>query len=105
MVCGGHLTHGSPVSLSGKVAVEGLERFRLTANKKPVPYDPERPTVTSGIRFGTPAGTSRGFYESDFRTVGELILTVLQGVRGKTFDAHGVREKIRHHVETNPVTP
>lgn len=92
-----------PFGITGKAAVEELERFGLTANKNAVPYDPKPPTVTSGIRFGTPAGTSRGFDTDDFRRVGELILTVLQGLRGKAFDESAVRAEIRRLVDAHPI--
>ncbi|MEJ5022934.1 serine hydroxymethyltransferase [Ochrobactrum vermis] len=93
-----------PFGITGKEAVEALERFGLTANKNAVPYDPKPPTITSGIRFGTPAGTSRGFDADDFRRVGELILTVLKGVQGQAFDEGAVRDDIRRLVEAHPVT-
>ncbi len=94
-----------PFGITGKVAVEELERCNLTANKNAVPYDPKPPTVTSGIRFGTPAGTSRGFDTDDFRKVGELILTVLRGARGDKIDEEAVRGEIRSLVEAHPVAP
>lgn len=93
-----------PFGITGKVAVEALERFGLTANKNAVPYDPKPPTITSGIRFGTPAGTSRGFGTEEFQAVGELILTVLQGARGERFDERAVRREIRRLVDAYPVT-
>ncbi|ODT22683.1 MAG: serine hydroxymethyltransferase [Kaistia sp. SCN 65-12] len=93
-----------PFGITGKAAVEALERFGLTANKNAVPYDPNPPTITSGIRFGTPAGTSRGFGTDDFHTIGELILTVLRGVQGQGFDENAVRDEIRRLVETRAVT-
>ncbi|PQZ24379.1 serine hydroxymethyltransferase [Ochrobactrum vermis] len=93
-----------PFGITGRVAVEELERFGLTANKNAVPYDPKPPTITSGIRFGTPAGTSRGFGTEEFRAVGELILTVLRGARGDHFDEGAVRDKVRRLVDGYPVT-
>ncbi|MBU2233013.1 MAG: serine hydroxymethyltransferase [Alphaproteobacteria bacterium] len=93
-----------PFGLTGKTAVEALERFGLTANKNAVPYDPKPPTITSGIRFGTPAGTSRGFGTEEFHAVGELILTVLRGARGEHFDEGAVRDEIRRLVDAYPVS-
>lgn len=93
-----------PFGISGKVAVEALERFGLTANKNTVPYDPQPPTITSGIRFGTPAGTSRGFDAETFRAVGGLILAVLRGARGETLDEPAIREEIRRLTDAHPVT-
>jgi glycine hydroxymethyltransferase len=69
-----------PKGLTGKVADEALERAGITCNKNAVPFDPEKPFVTSGIRLGTPAGTTRGFGEVEWELVGELILKVLDGV-------------------------
>lgn len=93
-----------PFGISGKVAIEALERFGLTANKNTVPYDPQPPTITSGIRFGTPAGTSRGFDAETFRAVGELILAVLRGARGETLDEPAIRAEIRRLTDAHPVT-
>jgi glycine hydroxymethyltransferase len=69
-----------PKALTGKAAEESLGRARLTCNKNGIPFDPEKPTVTSGIRLGTPAGTTRGFGPAEFRRVGELIADVLDGL-------------------------
>lgn len=69
-----------PKKLTGKAAEESLGRARLTCNKNGIPFDPEKPTVTSGIRLGTPAGTTRGFGPAEFRRVGELIADVLDGL-------------------------
>lgn len=69
-----------PKGLTGDVAENSLERVGMTCNKNSVPFDPEKPTVTSGIRLGTPAGTTRGFGENEFREVGRLIIRVLDGL-------------------------
>jgi glycine hydroxymethyltransferase len=58
-----------PKNLTGK-ASEGAGRANITCNKNGVPNDPEKPTITSGIRLGTPAGTTRGFGEAEFREIG-----------------------------------
>ncbi|MGH6873623.1 MAG: serine hydroxymethyltransferase, partial [Aestuariivirgaceae bacterium] len=66
--------------LTGKLAEQALERAGITCNKNGIPFDPEKPTITSGIRLGTPACTTRGFGEPEFREVGELIIEVLDGL-------------------------
>ncbi|GJD47390.1 Serine hydroxymethyltransferase 2 [Methylobacterium crusticola] len=67
-------------NLTGKAAEAALSRAGITCNKNGVPFDPQKPTVTSGIRLGTPAATSRGFGVAEFKKVGELIVTVLDGL-------------------------
>ncbi len=69
-----------PKRLTGKAAEESLGRARLTCNKNGIPFDPEKPTITSGVRLGTPAGTTRGFGPAEFRRIGELIADVLDGL-------------------------
>ena len=69
-----------PKKLTGKAAEGALNRAHLTCNKNAIPFDPEKPMVTSGIRLGTPAGTTRGFGEAEFRAVGALIGEVLDGL-------------------------
>ena len=69
-----------PKRLKGNVSEKALVRAGLTANKNGVPYDPEKPFVTSGIRLGTPASTTRGFGVAEFRQVGQLIAEVLDAV-------------------------
>src|SRR6185437_4322384 len=64
---------------TGKRAEQALGRAWITCNKNGIPFDPEKPFVTSGVRLGTPAGTTRGFGEAEFREIGELIVTVLDG--------------------------
>ena len=63
-----------PKGLTGKQAEESLDRAGITCNKNGIPFDPEKPMVTSGIRLGSPAGTTRGFGRAEFRQVGELIV-------------------------------
>ena len=67
-----------PKGVTGRDAERALERAGLTCNKNAIPFDPEKPAVTSGIRLGSSAGTSRGFGEAEFRRVGELILKVVE---------------------------
>ncbi|MBX9752415.1 MAG: serine hydroxymethyltransferase [Roseococcus sp.] len=69
-----------PKGLTGKAAEAALGRAHLTCNKNAIPFDPEKPMVTSGVRLGTPAGTTRGFGEAEFREVGRLIVRVLDGL-------------------------
>ena len=68
-----------PLGLTGNVAEKALERALITCNKNGIPFDPEKPTVTSGLRLGSPAATTRGFDEEAFREVGRLIVEVLKG--------------------------
>ncbi|WP_372835834.1 serine hydroxymethyltransferase [Puniceibacterium confluentis] len=69
-----------PKGVTGKAAEAALERAGLTCNKNAIPFDPEKPFVTSGVRLGTSAGTTRGFGEAEFRKVGELALRVIDGL-------------------------
>lgn len=69
-----------PKGVTGKAAEAALERAGLTCNKNAIPFDPEKPFVTSGIRLGTSAGTTRGFGEAEFRKVGELVLRVIDAL-------------------------
>jgi glycine hydroxymethyltransferase len=69
-----------PKRLTGKAAEAALGRAHMTCNKNGVPFDPEKPMVTSGIRLGTPAATSRGFSAGEFRRVGQLIVETLDGL-------------------------
>ena len=66
-----------PKKLTGKVAEAALGRAHITCNKNGIPFDPEKPTITSGIRLGTPACTTRGFGIAEFRAVGDMIVEVL----------------------------
>jgi glycine hydroxymethyltransferase len=99
-----------PKRLTGKVADAALGRAHITVNKNGIPYDPEKPTVTSGIRVGTPAGTSRGFGIAEFRHVGELIAEVLDALsqKGAEEDAAveaAVRAKVKRLVSRFPIYP
>lgn len=69
-----------PLGVTGKAAEAALERAGLTCNKNAIPFDPEKPFVTSGIRLGSSAGTTRGFGEAEFRQIGQMILRVLRGL-------------------------
>jgi glycine hydroxymethyltransferase len=73
-----------PKRLTGNIVEKSLDRARITCNKNGIPFDPEKPTITSGIRLGSPAGTTRGFGPTEFREIGDLIAEVLDGLA-----AHG----------------
>jgi glycine hydroxymethyltransferase len=70
----------TPKGLTGKAAEASLERAHITCNKNGIPFDPQKPAVTSGIRLGSPAATSRGFGVGEFKRVGELIVETLDGL-------------------------
>ncbi|MDQ2801924.1 MAG: serine hydroxymethyltransferase, partial [Pseudomonadota bacterium] len=69
-----------PKRVTGKAAEASLERARITANKNAIPFDPEKPAITSGIRLGSPAATTRGFGAAEFREIGRMITEVLDGL-------------------------
>jgi glycine hydroxymethyltransferase len=69
-----------PKAVTGKAAEAALERAHITANKNAIPFDPAKPAVTSGIRLGSPAATTRGFGAEEFRDVGEMIVEVMDGL-------------------------
>jgi glycine hydroxymethyltransferase len=99
-----------PKQLTGKAAEIALGRANITCNKNGVPFDPEKPTVTSGIRLGTPAGTTRGFGVAEFRQVGDLIVEVLDALsqRGAESDAAveaAVRDKVKRLISRFPIYP
>ncbi len=89
-----------PKSLTGDIAEAALERAAITCNKNGVPFDPEKPTVTSGVRLGTPAATTRGFGVAEFQQVGQLIADVLDGLaaNGEAGNAQ-VEAEVRSKVE------
>ncbi|MGF1457116.1 MAG: serine hydroxymethyltransferase [Alphaproteobacteria bacterium] len=98
IVSGGTDTHLAlvdlrPKGLTGNLAEEALDRARITCNKNGVPFDPEKPAVTSGIRVGTPAGTTRGFGVMEFQTVGHYIAEVLDGLKANGPDGNNALEK------------
>ena len=70
----------TPKSLTGKVVEESLGRAGITCNKNGIPFDKQSPFVTSGIRLGTPAGTTRGFKQAEFKQIAQLILEVVDGL-------------------------
>ena len=87
-----------PKGLTGKIAEQSLERAGITCNKNAVPFDPEKPTVTSGIRLGSPAATTRGFGPAEFARVGALILEVLDGLASGSNDNGAIELSVRRRV-------
>ncbi len=89
----------TPKGLTGKAAESALERARITCNKNGIPFDPQKPAVTSGIRLGSPAATSRGFGVAEFKRVGELIVETLDGLamHGESGNA-GTEARVREGV-------
>jgi len=87
-----------PKNVTGKDAEASLGRANLTCNKNGIPFDPEKPTITSGIRLGTPAGTTRGFGPAEFRQVGELVSDVLDGLGENPDDNSAAEAAVREQV-------
>ena len=88
------------VRVTGKDAEATLGRANITCNKNGVPFDPEKPTVTSGIRLGSPAGTTRGFGEAEFRQIADWIIEVVDGLAANGEDGNAaVEAKVRAEVE------
>jgi len=99
-----------PKVLRGNISEKALVRAGLTCNKNGVPYDPEKPFVTSGIRLGTPASTTRGFGIAEFQEVGRLIAEVLDAVAQSEDGAaplveEAVKEKVRKLADRFPIYP
>jgi glycine hydroxymethyltransferase len=97
-----------PKRLTGKVAEAALGRAHITCNKNGIPFDPEKPFVTSGIRLGTPAGTTRGFGIAEFRQIGEMIAEVLDTLSRKGAEEDSaveaaVRERVKALVSRFPI--
>ncbi|MGI4955864.1 MAG: serine hydroxymethyltransferase, partial [Janthinobacterium lividum] len=82
-----------PKRVTGKLAEASLERAHITANKNAIPFDPEKPAVTSGIRLGTPAATTRGFGTAEFREIGVMIGEVLDGLARSNDGANAAAEQ------------
>ncbi len=93
------ITHGTdthvllvdlrPKGVKGNATEKALGRAHITCNKNGVPFDPEKPTVTSGIRLGSPAGTTRGFMEAEFRQIADWIVQVVDGLAANGEDNNG----------------
>ena len=98
-----------PKGLKGNAAEEALERAYITCNKNGVPFDPEKPTVTSGLRVGSPAGTTRGFGEAEFTQVGQMMVRVLDALvdspEGNAEVEAEVREEVKALTARFPIYP
>ena len=88
-----------PKGLTGKIAEKSLENAGITCNKNGIPFDPESPFITSGIRLGTPAATSRGFKEQEFKVVGNLIGDVLEELSKNKEDNSLTEKEVLKKVE------
>ncbi|USG63268.1 serine hydroxymethyltransferase [Sneathiella marina] len=104
IVSGGTDTHVMlvdlrPKGLTGNVAERSMENAFITCNKNGIPFDPEKPMVTSGVRLGTPAATTRGFGTAEFAKVGDLIAEVLDGLVANPEDNSAVEAKVRAEVK------
>ena len=85
-----------PKGLTGNISEKALGRSHITCNKNGVPFDPAKPMVTSGIRLGSPAGTTRGFGVAEFRDIGRMIAEVLEGLSKNGESGNGsVESKIK----------
>jgi len=98
-----------PLDLTGRDAEKALERAGMTCNKNGIPFDPRPPTVTSGIRLGSPAATTRGFGTEEFRQIGRWIGEVLRGLARHANDNEAVERRVREAItalcERFPVYP
>jgi glycine hydroxymethyltransferase len=104
IVSGGTDTHLAlvdlrPKRLTGNIAEKALERAFITCNKNGVPFDPEKPTVTSGLRIGSPAGTTRGFGRAEFRRIGQMMGEVLDGLTRHPEGETETETRVRAEVE------
>ncbi|KUF09684.1 serine hydroxymethyltransferase [Pseudoponticoccus marisrubri] len=89
-----------PKGVKGNATEKALGRAHITCNKNGVPFDPEKPTITSGIRLGSPAGTTRGFMEGEFRQIADWIVEVVDGLAANGEDGNAeVEAKVRAEVE------
>ena len=87
-----------PKNLTGKAAEHSLENAHITCNKNGVPFDPAPPAITSGVRLGTPAGTTRGFGVAEFSLVGDLITEVLDGLVANPDDNGAIEASVKERV-------
>jgi glycine hydroxymethyltransferase len=88
-----------PKGLTGDITETSLERAGITCNKNGVPFDPEKPMVTSGVRLGTPAGTTRGFGPEQFVQIGHMIGDVLDGLASNRNDNSDIENTVRAKVK------
>jgi glycine hydroxymethyltransferase len=115
IVTGGTDTHVMlvdlrPKNVKGNATEKALGRANITCNKNGIPFDPEKPTVTSGVRLGTPAGTTRGFGEAEFRLIADWIVEVVDGLAANGEDGNAevearVRAKVEALCEKFPLYP
>ena len=88
-----------PKKVTGRAAERALDRANITCNKNGVPFDTEKPAITSGVRLGSPAGTTRGFGVSEFREIGSMIVEVIDGIAAKGEDGDpAVEESVKQRV-------
>ena len=85
-------------NVKGNLAAESLSRANITCNKNGIPFDTESPMVTSGIRLGSQAATTRGFGLKEFKIVGELITKVIKGLSTNKEDNSKIEEEVRKEV-------
>jgi glycine hydroxymethyltransferase len=115
IVTGGTDTHVMlvdlrPKGVKGNATEKALGRAHITCNKNGIPFDPEKPTVTSGVRLGTPAGTTRGFGEAEFRQIGKWIVEVVDGLAANGEDGNAaveatVKAKVEGLCKQFPIYP
>lgn len=91
-----------PFGITGKLAQSVLDSVNITTNKNAIPFDPEKPFVTSGIRLGTPAVTTRGMVEEDMATIAELIAAAVRANVDET-GLDGVRKRVVHLCGNYPI--
>ena len=89
-----------PLNITGKISEESLDRAGITCNKNAVPYDTQKPFITSGLRIGTPAVTTRGFKEKEMLKIGQLIGKVLKSIAKNSDDLASVEEEVKKEVIT-----
>ncbi|MDQ7248254.1 serine hydroxymethyltransferase [Rhodospirillaceae bacterium R-7] len=87
-----------PKKLNGKISEASLEHAGMTCNKNGIPFDTEKPTITSGVRLGTPAATTRGFGTAEFKQVGEMIVKVLDALAANPQNNGAVEQEVRKEV-------
>jgi glycine hydroxymethyltransferase len=89
-----------PKGVKGNATEKALGRAHITCNKNGIPFDTEKPMITSGVRLGTPAGTTRGFGEAEFRQIGRWIVRVTDGLAANGEEGNGeVEAAVRAEVE------
>ncbi len=99
-----------PKGVKGNATEKAMGRAHITCNKNGIPFDTEKPTITSGVRLGTPAGTTRGFGEDEFRQIGRWIIEVVEGLAANGEDGNGaveasVKAKVEAMCERFPIYP